>query len=88
MLPCLAVVCIGGGIHTRAAQNTTKTAFACRTDPKETLLHQANRLMLEELALHPVSATGAGYHEHNGVSLDAQLDDIGPEVDDAGADVA
>ena len=80
MLPCLAVVCIGGGIHTRAAQNTTKTAFACRTDPKETLLHQANRLMLEELALHPVSATGAGYHEHNGVSLDAQLDDIGPEA--------
>jgi uncharacterized protein (DUF885 family) len=28
------------------------------------------------LALSPVSATGVGYHEHNGVRLDAQLDDL------------
>src|SRR5713226_4282840 len=27
------------------------------------------------LALSPVSATSAGYHEHNGVSLDEKLDD-------------
>ena len=72
MLPCLAVACLAGGIHPSAAQNTTKAAFVCKINPQETLLHQSNRLMLEELALQPVSATQAGYHEHNGVSLDAQ----------------
>ncbi len=30
------------------------------------------------LALSPVSATQAGYHEHQGVKLDEQLDDYGP----------
>jgi uncharacterized protein (DUF885 family) len=30
---------------------------------------------LGALALSPVSATGAGYHEHNGASLDERLDD-------------
>ena len=80
MLPCLAVACLAGGIHPSAAQNTTKAAFVCKINPQETLLHQSNRLMLEELALQPVSATQAGYHEHNGISLDAQLDDIGPEA--------
>src|SRR5260370_21991131 len=29
------------------------------------------------LALSPVSATSAGYHEHNGVRLDEKLDDLG-----------
>ena len=80
MLPCLAVVFLGGAFHADAAQNATKAAFVCKIDPQETLLHRANRLMLEELALHPVSATEAGYHEHNGVSLDAKLDDVGPEA--------
>src|SRR5580704_9534806 len=28
------------------------------------------------LALSPVSATSAGYHEHNGVRLDEQIDDF------------
>src|SRR5688500_14661984 len=28
------------------------------------------------LALSPVSATAAGYHQHEGVSLDEQLDDV------------
>ncbi len=30
------------------------------------------------LAFSPVSATGAGYHEHNGVRLDDQIDDMSP----------
>ena len=30
------------------------------------------------LALAPVSATGTGYHQHNGVSLDDRLDDYSP----------
>jgi uncharacterized protein (DUF885 family) len=70
---CLCV-CVG------MASAATKAAFVCRIDSQETLLHQENRLLLEELALHPVSATEAGYHEHNGVSLDAELDDVSPEA--------
>ncbi len=31
------------------------------------------------LALSPVSATSAGYHEHHGVNLDQKLDDYSPE---------
>lgn len=30
------------------------------------------------LALSPVAATSAGYHEHNGIRLDEKLDDYGP----------
>src|SRR4051812_11501712 len=33
-------------------------------------------LLYGSLALSPVSATQAGYHEHNGVRLDEQLDDF------------
>jgi len=80
MLPCLALVCLGGSTRANASQNASKATFVCRTNPQETLLHQANRFLLEELAMHPVSATEAGYHEHNGVSLDAQLDDVSPEA--------
>jgi uncharacterized protein (DUF885 family) len=36
------------------------------------------------LALSPVNATGAGYHSHNGVSLDEALDDFSPAGMDAG----
>ncbi|HEY4010773.1 MAG TPA: hypothetical protein VGM11_11530, partial [Acidobacteriaceae bacterium] len=73
MLPTAAALCLAA-----SAQAAQMDAFVCRLSPQETLLHQANRLLLEELALHPVSATEAGYHEHNGVSLDAQLDDASP----------
>ena len=38
------------------------------------------------LALSPVAATQAGYHEHNGVSLDAALDDFSPSGLDARRD--
>ncbi len=36
------------------------------------------------LALSPVNATGAGYHSHNGVSMDEALDDLSPAGIDAG----
>jgi uncharacterized protein (DUF885 family) len=72
----LASLCCGATVLN--AQNAGTAGFACRTSSGETLLHRENRLLLDELALHPVSATEAGYHEHNGVSLDAQLDDNGP----------
>jgi uncharacterized protein (DUF885 family) len=32
----------------------------------------------ESLALSPVTATSAGYHQHNGVRLDEKLDDLSP----------
>src|SRR5713226_2517552 len=35
------------------------------------------------LALSPVSATQAGYHEHQGVRLDEKLDDFSPSGVDA-----
>ena len=80
MLRSAAMVCLGLSGCIGIASAATKTAFVCRLDSQETLLHRENRLLLEELALHPVSATEAGYHEHNGVSLDAELDDASPEA--------
>jgi uncharacterized protein (DUF885 family) len=79
MLPALAAVFVPG-IQASAARADNQTAFVCRADAQESLLHQENRFLLEELALHPVEATESGYHEHNGVSLDAKLDDIGPQA--------
>ncbi|MGH9658670.1 MAG: DUF885 family protein, partial [Bryobacteraceae bacterium] len=35
----------------------------------------AEDFVYQSLALSPVAATGAGYHVHNGVRLDEQLDD-------------
>ena len=72
----LAVIC--SSAPALLAQNGATAGFVCRTSAGETLLRRENRLLLDELALHPVEATEAGYHEHDGVSLDAQLDDIGP----------
>src|SRR5262252_3399233 len=40
-------------------------------------------LLYGSLALSPVSATQAGYHEHNGVQLDEMLDDFSPVGMDA-----
>jgi uncharacterized protein (DUF885 family) len=79
MLPALAAVFVPG-IQASAARADQQTAFVCRADAQESLLHQENRFLLEELALHPVEATESGYHEHKGVSLDAELDDIGPQA--------
>ncbi len=44
-----------------------------------TVLQVDEAFVRETLALSPSSATAQGYHEHNGVSLDDQLDDASPE---------
>ncbi len=51
--------------------------FPC--DRAKPFLEQANAFLLSSLALSPVAATQAGYHEHNGILLDGQLDDYSPE---------
>src|ERR1051326_6815961 len=40
-------------------------------------------LIYGSLALSPVGATQAGYHEHNGVQLDEMIDDYSPAGTDA-----
>ena len=47
---------------------------------KGSFLDTAEQFELAQLALSPVSATQAGYHEHNGKSLDTQLDDSSAET--------
>jgi uncharacterized protein (DUF885 family) len=44
--------------------------------PSEPFVAQAQRFMLTTLALSPVAASQAGYHEHEGVLLDSLLDDF------------
>jgi uncharacterized protein (DUF885 family) len=51
---------------TQSAASTTATDFEKLTDD----------FLYGILALSPVAATQAGYHEHNGVQLDEQLDDF------------
>jgi uncharacterized protein (DUF885 family) len=51
---------------TQSAASTTATDFEKLTDD----------FLYGILALSPVAATQAGYHEHNGVELDEQLDDF------------
>src|ERR1700704_6957280 len=53
---------------------TTKTASSGTTTDFEKL---TDDLLYASLALSPVGATQVGYHEHNGVRLDEQLDDFG-----------
>lgn len=52
--------------RTPAGSSTITTDFGKLTDD----------LLYGSLALAPVSATQTGYHEHNGVQLDEQLDDF------------
>jgi len=52
---------------------TTQTASSTTTADFEKL---TDDLLYGSLALAPVNATQAGYHEHNGVQLDEQLDDF------------
>jgi uncharacterized protein (DUF885 family) len=54
---------------------TTQTASSSTTSDFEKL---TDDLLYGSLALAPVSATQAGYHEHAGVQLDEQLDDFSP----------
>lgn len=51
----------------------------CNRAPKESPVPAlAADFVNEVLALSPVSATAAGYHEHHGRTLDAELDDLSP----------
>src|SRR5271170_7820910 len=45
---------------------------------KQDLSKLTDEFVYGSLALSPVSATSAGYHEHNGVKLDQKLDDFSP----------
>ncbi len=51
----------------------------CNRAPKESPVPAlASDFVSEVLALSPVSATSAGYHEHKGRTLDTELDDLSP----------
>ena len=52
-------------------------SLSCGSAPK-TPEYPLSDYIYGSLALSPVSATGSGYHEHNGVRLDEQLDDYSP----------
>lgn len=62
----------------------TSVAFlmSCKQQPpapaKPDFAKLTNDFVYGSLALSPSSATSAGYHEHNGVNLEQQLDDFGP----------
>ncbi len=47
---------------------------------QDTLSKLSEEFVYGTLALSPVSATSAGYHVHNGVRLDEQLDDLSPRA--------
>src|SRR5271165_6843404 len=46
--------------------------------PKQDFSKLTEDFVYGSLALSPVSATQAGYHEHEGVKLDEKLDDFSP----------
>jgi uncharacterized protein (DUF885 family) len=51
--------------------------WACgNSKPSEQFSQLAGNFVYESLALSPVSATAAGYHQHNGIELDEQIDDF------------
>ena len=60
--------------------NTTQTVSSSTATDFEKL---TDDLLYGSLALAPVSATQVGYHEHNGVQLDEELDDFGAAGIDA-----
>lgn len=55
---------------------------ACRHHPKDEdqVRSLAENFVHESLALSPSAATAQGYHKHNGVVLDEQLDDFSPSA--------
>jgi uncharacterized protein (DUF885 family) len=56
----------------------TLSGCAPREKPFEDFGPVEQDFVYNSLALSPVAATGAGYHQHNGVPLDAKLDDYSP----------
>src|SRR5215471_9164061 len=76
MVVVAASICLGG--CNRQPSQTANT-LAARPD-FEKLTDDFTRSVL---ALSPVSATQAGYHDHNGMALDEALDDFSPTGMDA-----
>ena len=58
--------------------STSKSTVPNSTSGASDFEKLTDDLIYGSLALSPVSATQAGYHEHNGVPLDEALDDYGP----------
>jgi uncharacterized protein (DUF885 family) len=76
MVVVAALVCLGG-----CNRQPSQTANTMATRPDfEKLTDDFTRNVL---ALSPVSATQAGYHDHNGMVLDEALDDFSPAGMDA-----
>src|SRR5712691_5964011 len=77
MRPYLTVAllagCVGCGAPQNTASSTANTAASASAADFEKL---TDDLLYGSLALSPVSATQTGYHEHNGVQLDEQIDDF------------
>lgn len=74
MRRCLPVVLLVSCVGCGAPQNTISNTAASTTATDFEKL--TDDLLYGSLALAPVNATQAGYHEHNGVQLDEQLDDF------------
>jgi uncharacterized protein (DUF885 family) len=49
---------------------------ACSSAPPQPFAQMVNEFVTESLAFSPVSATGSGYHQHRGQSLDVLVDDV------------
>src|SRR5437879_5005370 len=62
------VVLFAAVLSTSCGQRATKQSF---TEVEDEFIYNS-------LAFSPVAATSAGYHQHQGVKLDAQLDDFSP----------
>src|SRR5262252_7139653 len=76
MVALAALVCLGG-----CNRQPSQTANTMAAHPDfEKLTDDFTRNVL---ALSPVSATQAGYHDHNGMVLDEALDDFSPAGMDA-----
>ena len=53
-----------------------------RLSPEEQVHREAEDFVQTSLAFSPINATGAGYHAHQGISLDDLLDDYSPSAID------
>ena len=65
---------------------TAQTMQANNTQSNAKFAQMSDQFVKDSLALSPVSASGAGYHEHKdpktgkAIDLDAELDDVGPQA--------
>ncbi|HYR44820.1 MAG TPA: DUF885 domain-containing protein [Terriglobia bacterium] len=61
-----------------AGCNTSRPTMTNNTSSASDFAKLTDDLLYGSLALSPVGATQAGYHEHNGIQLDELLDDYSP----------